>query len=1041
MQPTYGFEENGGFVIRHYDKAKPFASFLPGIAGLSGIPMWSFYVNRGQGMGSFGVRDKEGVIMEFIPASLMYRNIAAQGFRTFIRVNGVIHEPFSPCSADDCTRTMRIEMNALHVEEQNRTLGLCFTATYYTMPGEDYAGMVRRLSIQSLDGGEHTVELLDGLPQLLPYGMGNSAYREMANLARSWFEVYNTENRAAFYKVRATMSDTVEVSEVERGNFYLAFSTRSGGLLPPLYDMDVIFGPNTALTGPDGWDCPVEELLMREQVSVNKASGGFAGERVTVGAEPYALYSVIGHIAGVERLNQKRAGFTPAYMEQKLGEARALTDGMVKATSTQTAHPLFDRYIDQCYLDNLLRGGLPLILRGGDKRHVYHVYSRKHGDLEREYNFFSLEPSYYSQGNGNFRDVNQNRRSDIFFNPEIGDFNVRHFMNLIQADGYNPLLVKGCTFSFDMEALKEVLPRLKDHREELGRFLAAPFTPGTLLSFVADHGVTLTGTPEDLLEAVLTHAEQNYEADFGEGYWSDHWTYNLDHIEAYLAVYPDKKEELLYGGGYRFFQSPEAILPRARRVVRKNGKVRQYHFLVNNEAPAQGGSWLRTSGGKVYETSLFAKVVCLILTKFTNLDPLGLGVEMEGGRPGWNDALNGLPALFGSGVGETAELVRLTRFALACAQEFKREVVLPCEAAELLEQAGTLTEQSLSGALTDFAYWDAVGGEKERYRERVRGGFSGEERTWGTDALAKTLALFEQKLVKGLQRAKELGGGLVPTYFAFEAKAYEPLEGDYVRVTEFSCRALPAFLEAPARLLKTLTDAKEAKELYDRVRASEIYDKSLGMYKTSAPLEGESPEIGRLRAFTPGWLERESVFLHMEYKYLLSLLTSGLYEEFYSDIQTALIPFLKPEVYGRSTLENSSFLASSANPDAMVHGRGFVSRLSGSTAEALSMWMLMMCGKSLFSSENGLLRLNLAPILPGWLFDERGELSFTLLGNITVRCHNPRRRATFGENGAKPQRIRLTYKNGECVEGQSIAGKPALDVREGRVAAIDLYLS
>ena len=187
MQPTYGFEENGGFVIRHYDKAKPFASFLPGIAGLSGIPMWSFYVNRGQGMGSFGVRDKEGVIMEFIPASLMYRNIAAQGFRTFISVNGVIHEPFSPCSADDCTRTMRIEMNALHVEEQNRTLGLCFTATYYTMPGEDYAGMVRRLSIQSLDGGEHTVELLDGLPQLLPYGMGNSAYREMANLARSWF--------------------------------------------------------------------------------------------------------------------------------------------------------------------------------------------------------------------------------------------------------------------------------------------------------------------------------------------------------------------------------------------------------------------------------------------------------------------------------------------------------------------------------------------------------------------------------------------------------------------------------------------------------------------------------------------------------------------------------------------------------------------------------------------------------------------------------------------------------------------------------------
>jgi len=36
-----------------------------------------------------------------------------------------------------------------------------------------------------------------------------------------------------------------------------------------------------------------------------------------------------------------------------------------------------------------------------------------------------------------------------------------------------------------------------------------------------------------------------------------------------------------------------------------------------------------------------------------------MGIEMEAGKPGWYDALNGLPGLFGSSVGETAELIRL----------------------------------------------------------------------------------------------------------------------------------------------------------------------------------------------------------------------------------------------------------------------------------------------------------------------------------------------------------------------------------------------
>jgi hypothetical protein len=40
------FDESGRFVIEDEAALRPFASFLPGIAGPMGIPMWAFYVNR-----------------------------------------------------------------------------------------------------------------------------------------------------------------------------------------------------------------------------------------------------------------------------------------------------------------------------------------------------------------------------------------------------------------------------------------------------------------------------------------------------------------------------------------------------------------------------------------------------------------------------------------------------------------------------------------------------------------------------------------------------------------------------------------------------------------------------------------------------------------------------------------------------------------------------------------------------------------------------------------------------------------------------------
>ena len=66
--------------------------------------------------------------------------------------------------------------------------------------------------------------------------------------------------------------------------------------------------------------------------------------------------------------------------------------------------------------------------------------------------------------------------------------------------------------------------------------------------------------------------------------------------------------------------------------------------------------------------------------------------------------------------------------------------------------------------------------------------------------------------------------------------------------------------------------------------------------------------------------------------------------------------FQDPAVYGRSPLENSSFIASSRFPDPKVHGVGFVARLSGATAEWISMVLHMGLGATPFRVVDGTLR-------------------------------------------------------------------------------------
>ena len=1068
---TFNLDASDRFIIADYQRQRPFSNILPGIAGPMGIPMWVFYVNRGQAISSFGVENKDHPIMEFQPANKAYQLTPYLGFRTFVKILGVdstIYEPFAAGSQNE-SQEMLVSLNELELREKDLTPGLQVAVRYFTLPEERVAGLVRTLIITNLQEQPVKLEILDGLPIVIPYGVSNTDLKQYNRTMEAFMEVYNQEHNAPFFRLRTAPGDTAEVRPVQAGNFALAISVQGGRSqrLPTFVNPETVFGQNTSLSFPTRFhQQSLSELSQMPQHAHGKTPCAYFGcPTVLPPGESISLYSIYGYASKVEALNGVSAQInSEEYFLEKRNIANELVNQLTTPIETKTSSHVFDTYCRQTFLDNVLRGGWPVHLGRNGKPVTYHIYSRKHGDPERDYNAFFLAAEHYSQGNGNYRDVNQNRRCEVWFDPRVEDTNVRSFMSLIQSDGYNPLVIKGSCFWIPTEKRSPLLA-LTLQPERMLPILETPFTPGGLLKRIDDEEIELHVAPVDFLLEALYQSEQNFDAEFGEGYWTDHWTYNLDLIDSFLAIYPDRTEALLfYRDNLPFYDSPAFVRPRSQKYILAGNQPRQYESVIHDHEKSaliatrrKYSHLMRSKNGRgnIYRTSLYVKLILLAVKKFATLDPLGMGIEMEADKPAWCDALNGLPGLFGSSLSETFELARLLTFLLKHLPENKDgELNLPMELVELIQTINDSLHsyRTFTPDERDFLYWDAVSTARENYRTKTRLGFDGAESAILFEQVADFLSLYLDKVRAGIDKAIQQNGGLPPTYFTYQAEKFEILCGPdgkplkdskqrpYVRVLKFRQIVLPLFLEAAVHMFKTLMGSEPARQLHRRIKDSDLYDRALKMYKTNVSLEGQPMDIGRLRAFTPGWLENESIFLHMEYKYLLELLKAGLYEEFFEDFRHALIAFQDPARYGRNPLENSSFIVSSAHPDTSLHGAGFVARLTGATAEFINMWQMMMVGCNPFFICNGDLCLRFRPALPDWLFDQAGQVSFTFLGHCKVTYNNPARENTYSDT-VRIRSMQLFLENEPVEITGDLLGAPYAElVRDGKVGRIDIFI-
>ena len=1073
--PKVGYSldpETSTFTIDGYNRAPAFSNFLPGIAGPIGIPAWTYWVNRGQAIMGLGVGDRDNQILEFYSFNKACLRVETEGFRTFVRVDdGPVWEPFR--RVDDPAVSQRLHMtpSGLRLVDENPAVGLRCEVRYFELTDHRTAGLVRQVTLTDLTGQTRSVEWIDGVPRILPKGIDQHGIKRSARHIEAMIEVERHEN-VPLFRLRQSAGDDADIGAIQAGNVYLV-TPETEVVTDPL----VVFGDRFSFAQPAEFAAGGSRAVLGgDQATRGITPCALAVHRGTLdGAGSTQATSFIGRAEELDHLTHLREDMnTAGFADRSERAARRAVDAVADHAFTVSAIPELDAYVRQTFLDNVLRGGLPLTIDADPPQRI-NLYWRQNADLERDYHDFVLEPTYLSQGMGHYRNVLQNRRNDPWFAGLSDQGDIDLLIGLIQLDGYNPLEVRPTAFHVDADLATRWLA---DHgvdevgQEHLARIVSGgPVTPGRLLMSIEDAGIDVAAGWTSILADLLPAATPAEQGGREAGFWIDHWHYNLDLLGGYLTVFPEHLERLLLDRRHTYYDNPDVVLPRAQRVVVRDGRVRQLHSAAFDEAKAEMldarvsdryRARDRHGAGEVIRSTLLEKLLLIAATRLASIDMGGRGIDMEAGKPGWNDSLNGLPGVFGSGLSELVELHRL----LTNLRDWTASVTLPPDGIELFTEIAELIE-GVSAIVDEvdapLEFWVRANGIKERYRSAVVLGVEGGRRSLPPDRVADFLERGIARVGSALdgEYGEVSANGVPHTYFVNEITAWTETD-DGPQPTAVEARPMGLFLEGAVHWLREFPG--DAATMYAAVKSSALYDEPLGMYRISSPGRPEDAEAGRaVAAYPPGWLENGSIYTHMEYKYLLEVLRSGLHREFWDDAKSALIPFLDPATYGRSPLEGVSFIVSSLHPDPAEHGRGYQPRLSGVTAEFLNIWMLATVGRRPFRLVGGDLRFGVEPALPGYLFTTEavtrqitsqdgsintvefpaGVVATRILGDVFLVLSNPDRADTFGEGAARVSGYRLDHRDGSTTEidGPEVGTPHAEAVRRRFAHTVTVFLA
>tara|TARA_R110002051_G_scaffold145240_1_gene218106 strand:+ start:55161 stop:58586 length:3426 start_codon:yes stop_codon:yes gene_type:complete len=240
-------------------------------------------------------------------------------------------------------------------------------------------------------------------------------------------------------------------------------------------------------------------------------------------------------------------------------------------------------------------------------------FSRRHGDPSRPWNKFSIntrnetDDSKILDYEGNWRDIFQNWEALAHSYPEFIESMIHKFLNATTFDGYNPYRVtKG---GFDWEAIE-------------------PDDPWSYIGYWGDHQIIYL---LKFLEFIENHKPGKLESLFSKD----------------LFVYANVPYKIK---GYKdLLKNPKDTIEFDEDL---DHKIREQRLELGAD-----GALLRDENRFIVKVNFIEKILATTLSKLSNFIPEG-GIWMNTQRPEWNDANN---ALVGNGV-SMVTLYYLRRF-------------------------------------------------------------------------------------------------------------------------------------------------------------------------------------------------------------------------------------------------------------------------------------------------------------------------------------------------------------------------------------------
>ncbi|MEM7380113.1 MAG: hypothetical protein AAF361_02815, partial [Bacteroidota bacterium] len=624
------YENENYYKVSNSDAMRPFFMSV-----VSDTNHWMFISSNG-GL-SAGRKNSEFALFPYYTDDKITESAAITGSKTLLQVFSgdkvFLWEPFS----DRYPGMYRIQRNLyknslgnkIVFEEINESLGLTFR---YHWNSSKRFGFVKRSTLTNHSGGELKVALLDGLQNIMPYGVNPFTQNASSNLVDAYKKSeLEAESGLGIYALSAIIVDKAEPSEALK-----ATTVWSSGLDNPKFLLSSL-----------QLDAFRKGEEIKQEVDIRAEKGAyFLNAEIQLGADSKKQWITVAEvnqtktdIAELTHLIQSKTDLITAVQEDiehgsdLLLQLNAAADGL-----QLTADELRNTRHFANSLFNIMRGGIfddgytiekadfleylskantdvyrqkkaglsalsvsfPLgelweFANADDNSDFKRLameymplkFSRRHGDPSRPWNRFSINTETEDgkkvlDYEGNWRDIFQNWEALAHSYPAFIDSMIFKFLNATTFDGYNPYRVT--KDGFDWEIIE-------------------PDDPWSYIGYWGDHQIIY-------LLKFLEFIEDHYPKKLA--------SYFKENIFVYANV-PYKIK------GY------EDILKNPKDTIEFDEEL---DSEINKERLQLGAdaALLKERSNEIYKVNLLEKLLATVLAKVSNFIPEG-GIWMNTQRP------------------------------------------------------------------------------------------------------------------------------------------------------------------------------------------------------------------------------------------------------------------------------------------------------------------------------------------------------------------------------------------------------------------------